>query len=67
MILEKWQRNVTTSMESWSPFEGRKAFSIGALLPSLRPHHFNSIQAQTHFFLSHRAPRTFGTSVGRAV
>ena len=58
MILEKWQRNVTTSMESWSPFEGRKAFSIGALLPSLRPHHF---KAQTHFFLSHRAERTFGT------
>lgn len=42
MILEKWQRNVTTSIESWSPFEGvDEVESIGALLPSLRPHHFN--------------------------
>jgi len=56
--LEKWQRNVTTSIESWSPFEGeRESVSIGALLPDLT----TSKKAQTNFFLSHRAERTFGT------
>lgn len=55
MILEKWQRNVTVLKAGRLL---RESLSIGALLPSLRPHHF---KAQTHFFLSHRAERTFGT------
>jgi hypothetical protein len=71
----------TTSWGGCSPFESNKVSSRGfiatfilkesegclkqirALLPSLRPHHNNS---SANPFLSHRAERTFGTSVGRA-
>ncbi|CAK7324820.1 unnamed protein product [Dovyalis caffra] len=35
MILEKWQCNVTTSIESWSPFEGGKAFHFNRSPTSL--------------------------------
>ncbi|KAF9660766.1 hypothetical protein SADUNF_SadunfMtG0008200 (mitochondrion) [Salix dunnii] len=36
MILEKWQCNVTTSIESWSPLEAFAGYAIeGALDPLL--------------------------------
>ena len=32
IILEKWVRNITTSIESWSPFKEKKIGLIGASL-----------------------------------
>ncbi|KAF4349929.1 hypothetical protein G4B88_002351 (mitochondrion) [Cannabis sativa] len=37
MILEKWQRNVTTSMESWSPLEAFAGYAIEGGLSSGSP------------------------------
>ncbi|KAK7392696.1 hypothetical protein VNO78_21140 [Psophocarpus tetragonolobus] len=55
MILEKWQRNVTTSIESWSLREGKPFNRSPTSLFA------TSSLKSANLFLSHRAERTFGT------